>query len=89
MSKIIRFREFATRRMECLVTGKDLSNYRFCDEKHFDDENMKRLSEALQNPETRSYPKRLRTLDQCEVHDRATKFIELPELESWLASGLD
>ena len=48
---------------------------------------MRRLGEALEDPSHRSYPKRLRTLRQNDVHMRAEKSIDVPELQNWLESG--
>ena len=57
---------------------------RFCNEIPFSNENIKRLSDALMQPEKRSSPKHLRSLDQDDIHGRADKFIEVPMLENWL-----
>ena len=87
MEKIIRAREYMTGRMKCPVYGTERHFYRFCKEIPFDNENMRRLRKALENPIQPSYPKELRTLSQCQVHSRAEKFIELLEVENWLHSG--
>ena len=48
---------------------------------------MCRLSEALEDPNKRSYPKSVRTIQQTEIHKRADKVIQLLEMQNWLESG--
>ena len=89
MEKIRRAREFMTRKRKCPVYGDERNFYRFCKDIPFDDENMRQLSEALKDPNKRSYPKRLRKLRQDDVHRRVEKGVGSQELQNWFESGYE
>ena len=89
LQKIIMAREFLTREFPCPVYGTPRLFNRIYRDHPFSNENIRRLSDALKDPSKRSAPKHLRTLSQEDMHTRAEKFIEIPELENWLESGYD
>ena len=86
MDKIRRVREYMTREKVCPVTGQTRYFNRIIEDSPFDNENMRRLADALRDPNQRSYPRKLRTLDESTIQERAEKFIEAQELENWLGS---
>ena len=69
------------------VYGKERYFYRFCNEVPFSNENMRMLSDALSNPNKRSYPTQLRRLEQSEIHSRIDKPLRKPEFQNWIHSG--
>ena len=57
MEKIRRAQKYMTEIRKCPVYGTTRHFYRFCKDIPFDNENMRQLSEALENPTQRAYPK--------------------------------
>ena len=79
MDKIRRVREYMTRKKVCPVTGQTRYFNRIIEDSPFDNENMRRLADALRYPNQRSYPRKLRTLDESTIQERAEKFIKARE----------
>ena len=89
MEKIRKVVHYMTRKKICPYTKKERSYYKFADEVHYTNENLARLSQALEDPSRSSYPRNLRTLDQDIIHERADKPIQLMEFHAWLSSGYE
>ena len=89
MDKIRKAIEFMNRDMPCPVYGTPRKYYRFCKDIPFSNENMRHLSNSLEDPSTRSYPKDVRTILVTEVHKRAKKPLALTKFENWLQSGYE
>ena len=82
MAKIVKAIEFMSRKMKCPVYGTERHFYRFCNEVQFHKDNLSRLSQALEDPDRRSYPKRLRKLRRDDIHSRTYKNIGAQELQN-------
>ena len=89
MNNIRKIREWQSRLEVCPVYGTPRYRYRYYAEIPFHNDNMARLSNALEKPDERSYPKDLRTISKLEFHKRAEKVIQVEELQNCLQSGYE